>query len=496
MTQARRRLARLPAGMALISVFLHPWPAAHAQSFQTAAAGTAKAGPDVSLGGSAAIPLDNAGAAAPASEVPNAAFPATAPAASSPNAASDPYANYRWKGININLPPPTNTIDPDLFGYRQKLADDYGIGYIGDAQVTYYDNVLRHDHHGTQVYAGQKPTVLGQNFLAVTIDLSRYGIPEGQIVVTGVYDTASWNALSPTTFTVGALSYYQSLFNKHLDIKAGLLAENFEYVGTFTGGSISGGVFGPSGSLLAETGGSTSAVPNYGINLTGHITRYYYDKLGVARGVNPGGVVLEHNYNPVGLRFSTPNSGAWVIDELGYLRPSKTDVMQTWVRAGGVYSGGHYAEIDHPQYTSDHNYFLYLLADRQILQVSSKPRQAYRGLYVGFSVEHVPPNLNRFSQYYEARIYGLGLLPHRPFDQVSLVATENVFSNFAYEQAEAAHHLAHADSKAITGSYSFNVVRGVYLSVALNYTNSPTPLAYTGSTGSALNAIAGAAVFY
>lgn len=497
-------LTSAPAGHAGIVLILTALAgaAAQAQTLTTSDATVADnspAGPDQGTPSSkpkTVVPLSAAGAAVPGA-APNTAFaPPATPVATTGASQSDPYANYRWKGIIINLPPPSNTIDGDLFGYRQKLADDYGIGWIGGSITTFYDNVLRHDHHAAQSYNGQKPTVLSTNFLTATIDLSRYGIPDGQIAVTGEYQSTSWNAGGPTTLSLGQLSYYQTLFDKRVELKIGLLSSNFAYLGSYAGGSLNGGVFGPSGSLSIETGTTTTATATYGFNITGHITKYVYDQFGVARSGNPGGLVLEHNYNPTATRFSTPNTGAWVINEFGYLRPAARDTPQTWVRLGSSYSAAHYVELDHSSRASPGNYFVYLLGDRQILQVSSKPREAYRGLYVGASAEYVPPNLNRFSQYYEARIFGLGLLPHRPVDQVSLVLTDTVFSDFLYGEAIAAHHPAHTDSKAITGSYSFNVVRGVYLSAGLAYVNHPTAVTYTSSTGSALNAITSLAIFF
>lgn len=440
------------------------------------------------------VPLSNAGA--PVSSVaPNTALPPSEPAAAA-GAPANPYANYQWKGIIVNLPPPPDTVTGNLFGYRQKLADDYGIGYIGVSDDVFFDNILRHDHHGTQEYIGQKPTSLSENNLLLTLDLSRYGIPDGQIVAGLSYASTSWNPAAPTSINLGTLTYYQTLFNKRVEVKVGLLSQVFEYLGLFTGGNLAGGLFGPSGQLFPETGATTSYFPTYGINITGHITKHVYDKFGIARGVTPLGNVEEHNFNPSSLRFSTPQSGAWVINEFGYIRPAEPDAPQTWVRAGSVFSAGHYSELDHPGLTSNANYFLYLCADRQVLQTSSRPGQAYRGLYAGFSAEYVPANLNFFSQYYEARVYGFGLLPHRPFDQASVVFSDQFFSSFLYGQLRLAHQLVHGDSKTITGSYSFHLFPGFYVNAALGYTDNPSPLTYTGSTGSALTVASGVAVFF
>ena len=91
--------------------------------------------------------------------------------AAAPGVPPNPYADYRWKGLAVNLPPPANTVDLQLGGYRQMLADKYGIGYFGCSATTFFDNALNHAQRlrGAQVYAGQEPTVLSQNFLALTL---------------------------------------------------------------------------------------------------------------------------------------------------------------------------------------------------------------------------------------------------------------------------------------------------------------------------------------
>jgi porin len=425
------------------------------------------------------------------------------PSNSLPSAASgpppDPYAAYRWKGININLPLPGNTIDGQLGGARQELADKYGIGYIAFSINTFNDNMLNHAHSigGQQTYVGQRPTFITQDLIALTFDLSRYGIPDGQIVAVGYGQWTTWQPLGPNTINLGTLSYYQTLFDKRVEIKFGILSTNTEFAGTYVGGSLQGGIFGPTASLFYENGFGATPYPVPGFNVTGHITEHIYDKFGIARATDPDGLIAEHNDNPTGIsKFTTPNAGPLLINELGYLRPAAPEQPQTWVRAGAMLDKSRFLELDHPGQRSNNQYGLYILGDRQLTQISSRPGEAYRGLYAGFSAEHAPPGYNRFSQYYEARLYSLGLLPGRPFDQANLVLTETVFSDIAVEAARAAHHLAHDDSKAITLSYSARVIPGVYANIGLQYANNPSPIIYTGNTGSALNIILGTSLFF
>jgi len=448
----------------------------------------------------APVPLeDNGVAPLPGSGAPNVARPPDAPTPAAPGVPPNPYANYRIKGIVVNLPPPSNTVDLGLGGLRQKLADDYGIGYFGLSQTTFFSNVLNHAQttRGAQVYVGQKPTLLSQNLLALIFDLSRYGIPDGQIVATGSEQATSWNPLGPNAINLGQLSYYQTAFNKRVEFKAGLIPTNQEFVGTYIGGSLNGGVFGPQGSILTENGFGTVAYPTPAVNVRVNFTPNIYDKFGVARAITPDGTVLEHNYNPTGIsKFYTPNSGPLFINELGYLRPAALGVPQMWVRGGAFLDKSRFPELDHPGRRSNNQYALYLLGDRQIAQISSAPGESYRGWYAGFSAEYTPANYNRFSQYYEARLYGLGVIPGRPFDQVTAVFTENVFSNVSYRAARRAGLSAHSDSKALTLSYSAQVIHGVYANFGVQYVDNPSPIVFTSNTGSALNMIAGASLYF
>jgi porin len=447
----------------------------------------AQSSPNTGASSSGAVSSSNA-ALPPALSLSAPEAPAVPPA--------DPYARYEWKGLNVFLPSPTDTVDGDLFGYRQKLGDEYGIGYFGLSVESFYDNVLQHGHDGPQAYVGQQATGLSENIFVVTFDLSRYGIPDGQIVAGASYVVTSWNEAGPNTINLGQLTYYQTLFNKRVEFKIGLLSNSLEYLNNLTGTNYAGGVYGPTSFLLAETGSSETPFPTYGINVNVHITKKIYDKFGVARSVSALGPVAEHNFNPSGAQFTTPRSGVWVINELGYLQPPEPGRLKTWIRAGAVYNGSPYTKLANAPFTSSGNHFFYLVADQQLLQVSSTPDKAYRGLYGGFSIEYSPSKLNLFAQYYEARVYSLGLLPSRPFDQTSFVFGDSVFSSSLYNELRAAGQKVHSDSMSFTGSYSYHLMPGVYLKAALQYIDNPTPLVYQSNTGSALNIVCGATIFF
>jgi porin len=122
--------------------------------------------------------------------------------------------------------------------------------------------------------------------------------------------------------------------------------------------------------------------------------------------------------------------------------------------------------------------------------------QAARGAYAGVTAMYAPPELNRFSQYYEARLYGIGLLPSRPRDMVSVVVSRNVFSNYLVDAALQRGQLAHTDNFSITAAYNASVAPGIRVGIGLGYTNNPTPVVYTPETGSALNFLANVVVYW
>ena len=63
------------------------------------------------------------------------------PAITSATTPSPDFESLRIKGLNIALPGPQDTIDPDFAGIRSSLAA-LGIGYIGYTNNNFFDNML------------------------------------------------------------------------------------------------------------------------------------------------------------------------------------------------------------------------------------------------------------------------------------------------------------------------------------------------------------------
>ena len=107
-----------------------------------------------------------------------------------------------------------------------------------------------------------------------------------------------------------------------------------------------------------------------------------------------------------------------------------------------------------------------------------------------------PPEFNRFSQFYELRVYGIGLLPSRPRDLLSLVIARNVFSHYLVDAALQRGQLADSESLSITAAYSGPIAPGIRAGIGLGYTDHPSPVIYTPQTGSALNLLANVITYW
>ena len=82
--------------------------------------------------------------------------------------------------------------------------------------------------------------------MQLTYDLSRYGIPDGQIVLGGVYNFDTWAPAGPNAVSLATLSYYQTFLNKQVELKLGYLSNVVEFWGPFLAGNLAASIFGPS----------------------------------------------------------------------------------------------------------------------------------------------------------------------------------------------------------------------------------------------------------
>ncbi len=413
----------------------------------------------------------------------------------------DPFAkfqNLREKGLVVSIPGPADTVVQDAGGVRSALAE-VGIGYLLWSQVTYTNNLLPNSARSTianQLYNGQNPTFNTVNYMWVTYDLSRYGIPDGQIVVGAEEQSWTWQPGGPDRLGINTISYYQTFWDRKLELKVGYLRNSHEFAGTVVGGNAGSNVFGPSSSILFQGGLSAAPAPTPALNLKYNFDDHLYTKVSFQRADSPDGLFTQITENPTGLNWSTTHAGVLYLDETGYLNKAAPGSPQTWLRAGAGYNTSSYKSLALPnQQRTDPNTFYYIAADRQFLQTNVQD-SASRGIYGGFSVMGAPPDLNTVSQYYELRFYVNGPFDWRPTDQISIVATDTVWSKLAVDAALAKGKLVHRDSQAIAATYTAHLAPGVYTSVGLTYINNPTSITYTPQIGHALNFSVSTNIFF
>lgn len=413
-----------------------------------------------------------------------------------PEKTIDPFARYdnlREKGLWLNIPGPADTIDQDRDGVRSALADA-GIGYIGWTHNSFANNQLPNAARSTianQLYMGQNPTFASANFMIVTYDLSRFGIADGQIVVGAEQQYWTWDRPGPDRVGINTLAYYQTFFDRTLELKLGYLRNQNEFTGT-----LFGGITGSNMSALFQAGMSTNAAPTPAVNLKYNFDDRLYNKVSVQRSISPDGAYAQIMENPTGLNWSTANAGILLVEEAGYKSKAAPGLSDTWLRAGIGFNSSRYKHLADPeQQRESGNNFHYIAADRQFWQSDASGIPS-RGIYGGFSLMGAPPDLNKISQYYELRLYAKGLFDSRPSDLIALVASNTSWSKFAVDAALAKGQLAHRETTAITGTYTAHLAPGIYAGVGLSYIHNPTSITHTPQTEHALNLLVSTLVFF
>src|SRR6476469_6635725 len=245
------------------------------------------------------------------------------------------------KGWNLTFPSFGDTFLQDYGGWRSSLSS-VGIGLIEYNVTRFQTNMLDTPREGprfnpfyesAQSYWGQKPSFNNFSVLVLTYDLSRFGVPGGQLQYSGFNTYSTWQGFVPDVLTTNFLAYYQTLFDRRLEIKFGLLANQNEFVGQTVGANfVTTG--GPANSIPTLLGMSVSPVSTWSFRLTGHFGKFY-NETAVMRSLvvngptgnpvfdtdalNPARFdwnVNTSSYSPTG-EVGAPGTRALFVDELG-----------------------------------------------------------------------------------------------------------------------------------------------------------------------------------
>jgi len=403
-----------------------------------------------------------------------------------------PYARFAKnlvRGWIVNMPTPANYVIQDPLGVRSAMADA-GLYVFGFTNTTFSYDLLNHGEgpRSQQVYAGQEFTVVSPNFLLATYDLGKIGLSDGQLTASLAYAYVNWEPAGPTVFHVGVLQYHQALFERAVELTIGYLGNSLMWLGTYVGGNLAGGTFGVSAQIPQQTGLSNLSITRPGANLKLNFGHGFYNLIGVQRPWNPDGTVAETKANGFGLGWGGKHVGMLYMEELGFERRATVDAPAIWVRTGAVYNTSGYSSLKTPG-ERDHNYNFTFLADYQLLRLGRGVADAYRGLYSGISLMYAPPDVNRFSQYYEARLYMKAPFASRPADSVSFVVNQNRYSRYAIRNAKDAGRMTVDESTSVALSYTANVVHGLFITGGFTFVDHPRAIASQEKQDPALNVI-------
>jgi len=388
-------------------------------------------------------------------------------------AAENPFARFDaigLKGWMTPFPSTGDTILGDAGGLRSALADN-GFGFLGLSVNNIMYDVANDGVRGTQAYNGEKATYnVGIQSLFAQYDLGRLGLEGAQLFGAATLLTHRAEHLNgPRDFRLTSLGYYQSFADGAVELKVGYFDNLQEYAGMSVGGSITSGSLGPQSRIPVQVGWGAAGFGTPALNMTFNSKQDTYLKVGVQRSMSPNGFEAELDVNGDGLRFDVPDASALYTGEWGYKRDPSAQAKSTWFRIGGIYNTSDYTRfIDGSKVD---NWAAYAAIDHQFTQPNAD--MPFQGVYGGLTVNRAPDEQNFFTHYYEARIYGIGLLPNRPFDLVSVVASYNGLSKEALG-ASFAPGTYDSEMMSLVGSYAYRARAGVYIQPGVGVSVNPS----------------------
>jgi porin len=321
-----------------------------------------------------------------------------------------------------------------------------------------------------QAYIGQRPTFIAGVNPIFTWDLRQLGLRQAQLNVALGWRYATWQPAGPNTVAMTSLHFFKSWGDRRLEMKAGYIGNDLEFVGLQVGGSTSTGAQGVYAVLPNEVGLSYFPFTAPSLNLRLRGFGHAYLKTAAQRSLDAAGNQSTAHRNPSGLRFRLNGNGLLFVSEIGYQRASSANSPQAWLRAGYMRNSTRYTN----RLTGDPepgNYCAYVLVDYQVRMPD--PTTPGRGVYLGGTAMTVPPEFNAYDRYYEARLYQRGTFSSRPSDVFALIASWRSHSRYVTERLVAQGRTVWRSSTSLTGTYTLHATRGNYLSLSLGYVRGP-----------------------
>ncbi len=408
----------------------------------------------------------------------------------SPRPVERSIEDLNYLGGDAAMPPFSDSVIDINSGFRRKLLSK-GIAFRVITGIEYTQNMLdKPVPADEQVYAGQRAfeTSFVQPILAA--DLHQLHLQHAQLYLGGVWNWASWNPAGPKSIQLWALYFYKAYGADRLEMKAGYIANNMNFVGLFVGGSTATGAQGVYAVLPYEAGMSyfPLTAPSFNVRIRGPENTYI--KSAAQRSLDSNGGPAEIARNHTGFRFLPHGDKLFLINEGGYQRAASADAHEAWFRAGYMYNTSSYRNVATGRSESD-NDCAYVLMDDQLFK--SNREHPSQGLYAGGSFMTVPQSRNAYARYYEARLYKEAPVRSRPSDVLSVVASRTGYSKIFADNLVSEGKTVWRAGTTITGSYSLRASPGNYLSLGASYVDGP---AVTPRVPNALNFAANWTLFF
>jgi porin len=242
-----------------------------------------------------------------------------------------------------------------------------------------------------QVYVGQRAFTGAMLQPILTADLRQLHLRNAQLYVGGVWNWVSWDPAGPKAFQLWDLYLYKAFGEDRVEMKAGYVSMNLDFIGLFVGGSTAAGGQGVYAVLPYEAGMSYFPLTSPGATLRVRGPNHSYFKAGAQRSIDPQGGPTEVARNNTGFRFIPHGDKLLLINEGGYLREASRDAHEMWLRGGYMYNTTAYSNVATGKSQSG-NYCGYALMDYQLRR--SNDEHPNQGLYAGGSWMTAPESLN------------------------------------------------------------------------------------------------------
>jgi porin len=374
--------------------------------------------------------------------------------------------DLNYVGGDTVMPPFSESLIDMHSRYRQALLSK-GIALRVISNEVYNQNVLeRPVPADDQAYVGQRPYESAMLQPILTADLRQLHLQHAQFYLAGVWNWSSWNVANPKALQLWDLYIYKEFGKDRVELKAGYVSNNLDFIGLFVGGSTATAAQGVYAVLPYELGMTYFPLtsPSANINLRG--PQHTYLKTGFQRSLDPNGGTAEVARNHTGFRFDPHGDDLLLIEEAGFKRAAAATAPEMWLRGGYTYNNTAFTSLVNGKQQIG-NHLAFALADLQIRQPN--PVKPAQGLYIGASAMTAAASLNAYDRYYEARLYKKAPFRSRPADMASIVSSYTGHSSFFTNSLVAAKKTVWRNSGSVTGSYSLRVRSGQYLNAGLSY---------------------------